>query len=277
MRGYSPILTTAALSLAVLASAFGVRFGNAAQPVVALSERVPVEAPTYVPVEDSDGNGTPDWQDELLRSGVALVATGSPPITNPSDPLSSIASDVAESLYGGYLSLKQYGEYTPARGEQLANTVAQSLQAPQTYTPHAVSELSLDTDMSEENVLAYRTAMRTAVAPMVTDEPPELEFFARYLETKDPSWLTKIAQAAKRYEAVEINLLNSSVPQDAAPEHLRALNSVGLYAHTLNRLSLFGNDALASIALLKTQNEAEKEMLLAFDSLAQYYVRKVTN
>lgn len=277
MQGTSPIVITAALSIAGLLAAAGMQF--ASSPRTTMIEQAPLEpiAPReYLAIEDADANGIPDWQDELASAGIVL-ATTSATTTLSDDPISSIAENIAASLYGGYLSLKQYDEYTPTRGEQLASTVASALRAPETYTPHMVHELILENDTSETEALEYRARMRVAVAPMVTDDPPEVEFFARYLETRDPSWLDALAQAAARYGEVEKNLLAVSVPKDAAPEHLRALNAIGLYGNTLERLSHFGDDSLASLALLKTQNDTEKEMLLAFDSLAKYYVRKVTN
>lgn len=277
MRGTSPILVTAALSVAALVAASGLRIGAMYAPTtIAAGPRVPVEMPQYLEIEDADQNGTPDWQDELAKSGVVINATSSLASTS-TDPLSFIGEDIAEALYGGYLSLKRYGEYTPSRGEQLAETIVQNIRAPQLFVAHSVDELTLSPDMTEKNVLEYRAHMREALAPMVTDDPPEFELFARYLETKDGSWLLAIADAAKRYRIVERNMLDVAVPQDAAPEHLRALNAVGSYADTLERLALFGTDALASIALIQSQNANEEEMLYAFDSLAQYYVRKVAN
>ena len=278
MRGYSPILISAALSVAVLIVAIGMHLGTtfSTTPTIVRADLVPVELPSYVPTEDADANGTPDWQDELARAGISLapslVAT-----TSPSDPLSTIGADIAQILYGGYLSLKQYGEYSPSRGEQLGTTVASNLRAPIIFTPHVAQELSLDTDTSKERVLTYRSHMRDATASMITDEGPEFELFARYLSTKDASWLGKLQIAAARYREAEAAMLALTIPKDAAPEHLRVINAVGGYASTLERLSVFGDDALASAALLRTYNEAEQELLMSFDMLAQYYVRKITN
>jgi len=42
----------------------------------------------------------------------------------------------------------------------------------------------------------------------------------------------------------------------------------------VERLVLFADKPLASLALLRTYNDVEREMLMAFDALAQYYVRK---
>lgn len=280
MRGYSPILTSAALSVALLIAAIGMQLGNTFSPApkTILTDRVPVTLPQYVPIEDTDNNGTPDWQDELARSGIVFASVdASSTIATSSDPLATISADIAQILYGGYVSLKQYGEYTPTRGEQLGATVASNLRAPNTYSAHRAQELRLDSDSSKERMLSYRADMKVVTAPMVTEEVPEIELFARYVSTKDVAWLFALQKSATRYRTVEEGMMALTIPKDAAPEHLRAANAVGSYAHTLDRMSVFGSDALASAALLRSYNEAEQELLMSFDALAQYYVRKITN
>ena len=281
MRGSSPILITAALSLAVLVAAFGVRLGNATgkhATVIDPASLEPAKIPTYIAVEDADGNGTPDWQDALMKNGmIAVAATSSARSTDAqaSDPLSSLAENVAQALYGGYVSLKHYDAYTPQKARELGMNVAQQIRAPQLFVPHTVQEIVIDDDMSVNRVLKYRADLRVALAPMVTDDEPEFEMFARYIDSKDTSWLLKLSNAAARYHEAEKNMLAVSVPKDAVPEHLRALNSLGKYAEIIDRMSHAQSDALATVAILKTYNEDEQEMLNAFNALAQYYVRTI--
>lgn len=275
MRGYSPILVSAALSVAVLISAVGMQLGTlfASHAPSAPIDRAPIEAPRFVPIDDSDNNGTPDWQDELLRAGVAL-ATSSSFAASTTDPLSLVAANVAQSLYSGYVLLKQHGQYTPERGEQLAQSVASSIKAPVEYTPYTVDALTIDTSNSKD-VLDYRADMRIALEPLITDELPEIEYLARYMTTKDRSWIEKLKSAALRYHTAEINVRAVPIPKEAAPEHLRVLNSLGTYAHVLDQASSPFDDAFAYTALVKSLNDAEQELFNAFNSLAQYYVRTV--
>lgn len=278
MRGPSPILITAALSLAVLIAAAGVYLGNSigATTTIVEGQLEPALPRTYLAIRDDDGNGLPDWQDELKKSGTfAENVSSTSASSTPEDPLSSIAVNIAQALYGGYISLKQQGSYTKERGNELATAVAGNIRAQELFVPHTVQELTLSEDASVERALQYRADLRVALLPMVTDDPPEFEYFALYLETKDPAWLVKLAGAAGRYRAAKDNMLAVAVPKAAVPEHLRAVNALGAYADTLGRMSHVSNDALMFVALLKTYNENEEEMLRAFDALAQYYVRTV--
>jgi hypothetical protein len=178
---------------------------------------------------------------------------------------------------GGYLSLAQHNAYTPARGETLANTIADNLRAPAIFVPHTVDELSLDMDISPARVLRYRSDMRVAFDPMINAEEHELTLYGGYIDSGDPLWLDRLMKAAENYRIVEKNLLAVSVPQDAAPEHLRATNAIGAFAENLERMVRFANDPLASMALLRSYNDREREFDLAFDALIKYYARKVGN
>ena len=277
MRGTSPILITAALSIAVLFAAVGMHLAHGREEIlVDAAEMVPVESRAYLEIEDANGNGIPDWQDELQHSGIA-ISTSTEEVATSTDPVADMGQYVASALYGGYLSLKKSGGYSPTSGESLAMNVASNIRAPETFTPHTVEELSIKDAASHEGTLAYRDDMRDALLPLVSEDPPEFETYALYIETKDPVWLQKLADAATRYRAAEKNALTVAVPKDAAPEHLRVINALGEYAETLERLSKYGTDALASVALFKSMNENEEEMLRSFDLLAQYYVRSTTN
>ena len=183
-----------------------------------------------------------------------------------------------QSVVNGYLSLKSYDAYTPARGEKLADTIAASVRAPQTASSYSVAELTTDTDSSQERILQYRSDMREALAPIV-DLNAEREFalFGRFIATGNHEWLDKLSAAAKEYRVAEENMLKVRVPESAGLAHLRALNATGKYAETLERLVRFSNDPLATMALLRTYNDTEREFLLAFDALAKFYVHDVSN
>ncbi len=278
-RGVSHIAVTAALSVALLVSAAGMQLGKTyATPLpIDPSTLEPAAPPTYVVIEDADGNGTPDWQDELQRGGIALpsIASSSVLAATSSDPLADIGSAVVQSIVGGYLSLKQYDAYTPLRGEQLAGTIADNLRAPEIFEMHTADELLLDEDTSDIRIQRYRTDMRFALEPLISDEEYELTLFATYLETRNQSWLDRLSAAAVRYRSAESNILALRIPKDAAPEHLRLANALGFFADTLERMTQFANDPFASAALLRTYNEAERDFDIAFDGLVKYYARTI--
>ncbi|OGG58532.1 hypothetical protein A2765_02280 [Candidatus Kaiserbacteria bacterium RIFCSPHIGHO2_01_FULL_56_24] len=282
-RGASSIAITAALSLAILIAAVGSYIGEKAQTRKAITidlsqEHEPAEPARYAELADADNNGVPDWRDELMRGGVAISTSSPATSTASTDPVTGAGTSMVSSLISGYLSLKQYDAYTPARGEKLADTIASGFRAPTIFVPHPASELDIDADVSQKRVLQYRSDMRTALAPMVDlDAEPEFSLFARFIATGDASWLDKLSAVTAKYREAEGNMLKVRVPASAADTHLRAVNALGEFTETLERLVRFSKDPLALLALLRTYNEDEREFLLAFDALAKFYVQNVSN
>lgn len=273
-RGASSITVTAALSVAILIAALGSYIGERMQHPAPLPPREPVEKQQYIPVSDADKNGVPDWQDELLRGRTATTSLSAS--STSEDPVARIGGSVLNSLVDGYLSLKAYNEYTPTRGEELAETIARNLKAPAIFVPHTESELTIDAGASRERILRYRADMRAALLPMVDFQAePEFALYARFVATGDAAWLDKLSETAVRYRDAEKNALAVSVPASAISVHLRTVNALSKYTETLERLVRFANDPIASMALLRTYNEDEREFLLAFDALADFYVAHV--
>ena len=212
------------------------------------------------------------WQSALAEFAasssleIARAATSS-------DPLNSLGDFLATQLLSGYAAVKR-GSYSQTQANTLAQKMGASVQAPSTFVPHVAPELKTVSDVSLERVLQYRADMRTALAGLITGDGPEFLTFAHYLETKNPILLTNISDAARRYRVAESAAFHTTVPQDAADIHLRAVNALGAYASILEQLVQHASDPLASVAILRTYNGEEQEMLYAFDALASYYVRK---
>ena len=270
-----PIVLTAALSVAVLLAAIGLQLGAAREPSTKKNmafERPGSSVPTtYV----SDRQ---DWKEELARLGIisndadalqTLAGNGT-----TTDPLTYIDEVVAEQTINGYLSLKENETYSKELANQLGTYIGSNIIPTPTNIPHTKADILRNPDISKKSILSYRSDMREALVPLITDASPEFETFAYYIETKNPARLDELREAAERYKKAESNMLLVSVPENAVDLHLRTLNSLGAYANTLERLVLFADSPLATLALLRTYNEAEREMLYAFDALAEYYVQK---
>ena len=272
-RGASPIAVVAALSVAILIATLGSELGERLRPAPVRELQEPSQARAYVPITDADHDGIPDWQEEFFGVNASSTVASS---TAPSDPVENYGSAVVQSLVSGYLSLKEYDQYTPERGELLAERLAAEMKAPVIFVPHTESELTLVANSGEAQLLRYRSAMREALAPMIDlSAEPEFSLYARYVATNDPTWLDKLSETAVRYRAAESAALQVEVPMSAKEVHLRAINALGKYTETLERLVRFANDPIASLALLRTYNEDEREFLLAFDALAKFYVQTI--
>ncbi len=267
----SPIIVTAGLAAAILLAANGWQLGGEMRgertPENALDFERAGEETTSVPNVER-----PDWQAELARLGLISTSTD----TGIATTSPNIGDFISSQLISGYEILKASGDYSPEKANMFGQSVGTNARVPSTFVFHGEMELTKSADISVERVLEYRADMRDALASLITDDPPEFETFGFYIETGNPERLHELGEAAERYKKAEKAALAVVVPQDAARLHLRVVNSLGSYADSLDQLILYADDALSTLAVLRTYNDAEREMLYAFDALSDYYVRKVT-
>lgn len=279
-RGASHIAVAASASVAILIAAAGAQagayFGTSDAQKLPLA---PIERPTYVEISDADKNGIPDWQEELAKAGIATIEPATSTATSSAslDPLSRIAETVAKSLFGNYLFMKENGAYSAQEGQKMAENVAATvIKAPETYVRHTEAELKFDSNTSADRILVYRSDMRVATERLLEGTEPEFALFGRYMESGDPYWLEELEKTVARYRETEKRMLKVTVPENARIYHIRAVNAVGAYGNNIDRLIRFAGDPIAVLALLRAYNDVEREMLLAFDALANFYARSAS-
>ena len=123
-------------------------------------------------------------------------------------------------------------------------------------------------------MLQYRSDLRTAFAPLLKNTTPEYEIFAQYADTKDVSYLTKLKSIALDYRTAASSTALVVVPRDAVSYHVAILNAMEEFAATLDALATHANDPFASVALLRSYDQAESDMLTSFNALTTYYKSK---
>jgi hypothetical protein len=212
-----------------------------------------------------------DWGSELASLGlISSTPEGGAVATSTA----TIGDVISQQLIEGYVSLKESGRFTPEKASQLGESIGESVRAPLQFVQHGEHEIKTDPNTSLERSLQYREDMRGALAGLIYDSLPEFEIFGLYIETKNPERLRELEDAALRYQEAEKATLAVIVPEDAKEIHVRAVNSLGAYADSLRQLIRYANEPLATLAVLRTYNDSEREMLYAFDALASFYVRK---
>lgn len=269
-RGQTPIVIAAGVALALLLVAGAWRLGD----VVKMEKNVPLsyERPSTEEVlAKKPFESNRNWQSELASLG--LIGTSTDGDTLATSTL-GVAEMISQDFLNNYFLLKESGRYTPELAANVGRSIGENIRAPSRFVVHGENELVKDTDTSAARSLEYRADMREALSVLITDAPPEFETFGLYIETKNPERLRELEAAAERYKKAERALLSITVPQDATSLHLRVVNALGSYADAISQLIRHADEPLDTLALLRTYNDAEREMLYAFDALASYYVRK---
>lgn len=262
-RGFTPLSVTAIGAVLLLVAIFGWRaIGGGAGNTPTFTATVPGEVPGADARAEDIG-----FPETLLTAGDTPLPASTSTDSSLSG-LSSIGADVMNQLIGTYVVLKQNGGYTQADGEAVANTLAEYLRAEISPKISTKADLATTNDTSYNRMLVYRADLRESFAPLLENTAAEFEIFALYVDTRDEKYLKQLLTAAARYREAADQTIRVVVPADLASYHLALVNALEEFATTLEQMAGVGDDAFASLALLRTYNSAETRLLNAFNALA---------
>lgn len=254
-RGFAPIVITAAISVVALLAVVGWEVRRVVHEKQSVSSFVATYASEATSPED------------MISFGTGEIATST-------DVVSLIGPAVLNQLLETYVGMQEEGSYTAEGAQKAAEDFAAALKAPVEYLAYQTSDIRTDADTSYDRMLTYRSDLRESLAPLLQNTQPEYEVFALYVQTKDPVYLSQLQDIAKHYHDAQTATASVVVPRDAVPYHVAILNAMGKFAATLHSMSVHADDPFATVALLRSYNEAEADILTSFHALTSYYKSK---
>lgn len=270
---------TALIAVAALVIVLGFRF---VPPLLPDDPGAAAGTVAITPTTDSDGDGTPDWQ-ELLLSTDPQDASSTPDPNRSLDEV--LAEQTAESgtqtpytdlaaraLVSYYQSLKASGSYDATLAPDIGASFADSLTLETAYTTYTRNDLSVSTAATPD---AYTVAVRNATAPLLELAEPELAMYARLVQG-DESARADLEAAVELFENTAETLVAIPVPNDAVDTHLHAVNSLMYFAAVLQHMTDRARDPLAGFILLQSFNEAGAQVDASFSALSQYLATQPT-
>lgn len=213
-----------------------------------------------------------DWQQEMILLGITTEVD--PSATSSNDSVSMIGPQVMAQLLGNYIGLNADGKYSLEAAAKAAESIAPNVRATVSYQPYDLSDFKTDDATTYDRMLTYRADLRIALAPLLENKESELEVYGRYIESADPAHLATLKVMAQNYRAAVSLAAAVVVPKDAVGYHRSVVNAMVEFATVLDSLADHGDDAFASVALLRTYNDAEQKLLTSFDALTRYYAQK---
>jgi hypothetical protein len=227
------------------------------QVVASMNEKDAVG--TFVAANDNSSGA----QDAAVA---ALDATSS----GDSDPISAVSENAVGEVVGAYAGLQQSGQYSSTTAAQVAGSIGTQLQAPVSYSPISASQMQTTQDTSYKAMMQYRTALQTSLKPLLQNTQPEYVIFGMYVETKQQTYLDQLRASAANYVAAASSTAALTVPADAVSVQLGLVNSMNEFAATLDDMADHADDPIASSVLLENYNQAENDVLNAFQALVTY-------
>ncbi len=262
--GFSAIGVTAALSVFVLVSAATWEIIQMVQEKNAATSYVAAKSTERSALSDNGGLDT------------LTIRNGNTDTASSNEKESTLGVAILDGIVSKYVALQDQGLYTQEVGESVAKKMAETLKPRVEYHTYTPSDVTTDSDTSYDRMLQYRDDLRVSLAPLLKNTRPEFEIFAYYIDTKDEMYLTRLKEAAKYYRDAAGATARVVTPTDAVNQHVAILNAMEQFAATLDALVAHAADPFASVALLRTYNQAEADVLLSFKALTVYYKQKNT-
>lgn len=212
----------------------------------------------------------PDAASENTPSDGSLPPVLSEQNAAASSDLAGLGVQVVGVLAAQYADLKQKGAYTPEIGAAVATQLAPSVKAPVSYRSFSVSDIATTQDSSYARMQKYQRDLKTALAPLSKNTTPEIAIFSQYVQTKDQKYFDQLKNIAQAYADAASAAAQVTVPRDALAKHVAILNAMAEFSATLDALADNAGDAITTMALLQTYNQAESDMVVSFNSFASY-------
>lgn len=289
------ILISVALSAAMIAAAFWLSTPQIAPRAGAEGAEELLRA--YA-VQDSDGDGLYDWQEELygtdpgnprsfdasmtdreaVEQGLVAprFAADRSALPAEDDYIPGIEAEpgtltdrFARDFFEDYLTRKGAGAI-PTQDDLLAFVTAWIAQlAPERASTNAFSASAVQTvPGSAEAYRAYAASGEAALAAhTVTVEKSELEYFADGVYRDDDASFDMVRRIGESYRSSAAALMQLSVPAEAAAAHARAANAMMRVSGALGEMAMFLDDPLRGFVGITAYETAVEELIASFGAL----------
>ncbi len=241
--------------------------GGAEGGVIAL----PAPDRTSLAVPDSDGDGIPDWQNELVKNIIASVSTTSALYdTNATyTPPTTFTGRFAEEFFKDYLVRKGSGE-TFEDPSALVENAVNSIEASTGASKHSRLDINLISD-SETEVREYANALGAIILAHPTGSTAnEAVIFSKALQEQNPGGLDALKPRKEAYEAILRETLLVPVPEPLISTHLDILNAYEAIILDIEAMELAFDDPLLALARLKKYPDDAEAFVRAFKELSSY-------
>lgn len=217
-------------------------------------------APAFVRTAQPSNTSLSD--DNTFAFGTSTTATSSTPLGDA----------VLGQFATRFIALSQNGLATDTAAMTAAD-ITPTLAA----TTFPESSIPTDPDTSLQGVIRYRNDLRVALAPLLNNTNPELDIYARWIDTGDTQYLDQLRAIAGDYSAALSAAQKVRTPVDGVHYQAGILNALSAFGAALRALADNAQDPIASVTLLRTYNGAEQQMFTAFNALALYSAQKATS
>lgn len=222
----------------------------------------------YIPVQDTDGDGTADWKKLLPRATNWLTASTTGTTTAATSTHTELfAKQTLEQLMNAGI----YGAYGNNTDTILAysNEFINKLAVDELYTE---SDIIVSQNTSETALRAYgnRVAGITIENSVDREIESELSILNQATQTQDPESLADLMIIAAAYEQIVYDMLATQVPYTYTKEHLDLINTYNAILVDIRAMQQVFTDPLYALVRVKRYEEDGKGL---FQAVTNLYVK----
>ncbi len=204
----------------------------------------------HIDTKDDDGDGVPNWQDEL-QVGEAIVLGTS---TEVYEPPTTVTGNVAVNFFKKYLNSKAYGMFGNSK-EELIESTAQELVQNAKGEQFLLSDLHIEKQGETLSLRVYGNQIADILLSHPTTGENELAIFSDALAYKQPEKLRELTPIIQAYGEMTSGIIALAVPKAYSEEHLNLANALNAVRDDIRAMQNVDNDALYTFARMKRYHD----------------------
>ncbi len=236
--------------------------------VVSDSER------SYIETSDSNGNGVPDWEENLSnRVFSAIEVATSTDATSTQEgytPPTTFTGKFAEAFFKDYMSGKLKSADGTIDTASIVDGAVKAVETNTTSKEYTPLDVVIVPD-SKEAVREYGNALGGIIISYPVESKNELTILQEALQTEDPEILKQLIPLQQAYAGMIQDTLLVSVPESFVKEHLMLLTAYEAILLDIQTMQNAFLDPLYTLARVKRYQNDAAGMSQIFVNLGEKY------
>lgn len=228
-------------------------------PVVAVAQE-PLRQ--YIPTEDSNNDGVPDWQ-EMLNDTPPLTLTEATEYTPPE----TLTDQFALEFFEGYMRNERYGDFGQSP-ETLINDASVRLAGEVQDTLYTETSITM-IPSSPAGIRVHANAVAQAIAntALPAGTPNELDVMEEVIATGNNDRLAALDPIITNYDQLIKAMLAIPVPTEMVKEHLDLVNAFQAVHNDILGMQTLSADPLYTLLRLQRYQDDVRGMAVGIENL----------
>ncbi len=209
------------------------------QEVSAVEETVTIGERKHIPVVDSDLDGVPDWQAELVEGEPIFVDAST---TEEYVPPDTVTGQFVHHLNQDIATLEVYGMLDETR-EDLVEAAVKELEKrtmEEIYTKNDLTNIT--TVNNPDSLRSYGNIVANTYYNFLTGDESEFQVFDRLTREGNPKHIEKLKVIEGQYDGMITYLLAMEVPEQYVFEHVAIVNALSAMRENVYGMQLLFED-----------------------------------